>query len=74
MTFGLFNVIVAIYVENIVTAAKFNSRQSKRKRLLDKDMMPRQEKWLHNDPRAAWKVLVVMLKCYVADQHTSTFG
>jgi len=37
MTFGLFNVIVAIYVENIVTAAKFNSRQSKRKRLLDKD-------------------------------------
>mmetsp|Transcript_51600 Transcript_51600/g.122787 ORF Transcript_51600/g.122787 Transcript_51600/m.122787 type:complete len:738 (+) Transcript_51600:39-2252(+) len=35
MTFGLFNVIVAIYVENIVTAAKLTARRSKRKRLLD---------------------------------------
>mmetsp|Transcript_1417 Transcript_1417/g.3853 ORF Transcript_1417/g.3853 Transcript_1417/m.3853 type:complete len:802 (-) Transcript_1417:17-2422(-) len=36
MTFGLFNVIVAIYVENIVSAAKLTARRTKRKRLLDR--------------------------------------
>jgi len=36
MTFGLFNVIVAIYVENIVSAAKVVGTRSKRKRLMDK--------------------------------------
>jgi len=35
MTIGLFNVIVAIYVENIVTAAKYNDLSLKRKRLQD---------------------------------------
>merc|ERR1712232_484007 len=35
MTFGLFNVIVALYVENTVEAAKFSSLSQKRKRLLD---------------------------------------
>eukprot|EP00928_Gymnodinium_smaydae_P089821 TRINITY_DN73720_c0_g1_i1.p1 TRINITY_DN73720_c0_g1~~TRINITY_DN73720_c0_g1_i1.p1 ORF type:complete len:655 (-),score=112.64 TRINITY_DN73720_c0_g1_i1:64-2028(-) len=36
MTFGLFNVIVAIYVENTVAAAKYNDIYNKRKRLQDK--------------------------------------
>lgn len=38
MTFGLFNVIVAIYVENIVAAAKFNDAHSKRQRLRDAEL------------------------------------
>mmetsp|Transcript_57792 Transcript_57792/g.137595 ORF Transcript_57792/g.137595 Transcript_57792/m.137595 type:complete len:818 (-) Transcript_57792:192-2645(-) len=37
MTFGLYNVIVAIYVENIVSAAKLTARKSKRRRLLDSE-------------------------------------
>eukprot|EP00928_Gymnodinium_smaydae_P073225 TRINITY_DN56461_c0_g1_i1.p1 TRINITY_DN56461_c0_g1~~TRINITY_DN56461_c0_g1_i1.p1 ORF type:complete len:590 (-),score=91.27 TRINITY_DN56461_c0_g1_i1:56-1825(-) len=36
MTFGLFNVIVAIYVENTVAAAKHNDLQKKQQRLMDK--------------------------------------
>jgi hypothetical protein len=35
MTFGLFNVIVAIFVENTVAAAKYNDLHLKRQRLLD---------------------------------------
>lgn len=35
MTFGLFNVIVAIFVENVVAAAKFNDQLVKRQRLRD---------------------------------------
>jgi len=35
MTFGLFNVIVAIFVENTVAAAKYNDLHMKRQRLLD---------------------------------------
>lgn len=35
MTFGLFNVIVAIYVENAVAAAKFNDVRQKKNRLVD---------------------------------------
>lgn len=38
MSFGLFNVIVAIYVENIVAAAKYNDAHSKRQRLRDTSM------------------------------------
>merc|ERR1711920_11789 len=38
MTFGLFNVIVAIYIENTMAAAKFNDEHQKRQRLLDKQM------------------------------------
>lgn len=37
MTFGLFNVIVAIYVENTVSAAKFNDISVKRQRLRDRE-------------------------------------
>eukprot|EP00411_Alexandrium_monilatum_P071128 CAMPEP_0175550498 /NCGR_PEP_ID=MMETSP0096-20121207/31854_1 /TAXON_ID=311494 /ORGANISM="Alexandrium monilatum, Strain CCMP3105" /LENGTH=734 /DNA_ID=CAMNT_0016853545 /DNA_START=24 /DNA_END=2225 /DNA_ORIENTATION=- len=37
MTFGLFNVIVAIYVENTVSAAKFNDLHVKRLRLKDRE-------------------------------------
>jgi hypothetical protein len=36
MTFGLFNVIVAIYVENTVAAAKHNAAKAKEKRLRDR--------------------------------------
>jgi len=35
MTFGLYNVIMAIYVENIVAAAKYNDLHQKRQRFLD---------------------------------------
>merc|ERR1712060_677634 len=35
MTFGLFNVIAALYVENTVAAAKYNNLHTKRQRLLD---------------------------------------
>merc|ERR1712048_917143 len=35
MTFGLFNVIVAIYVENTVAAAKYNDTLVQRSRLAD---------------------------------------
>lgn len=38
MTFGLFNVIVAIYVENTVAAAKFNDTHQKRQRVMDQHM------------------------------------
>jgi len=38
MTFGLFNVIVAIYVENTVVSAKYNDLMQKRRRLLDQSM------------------------------------
>jgi len=38
MTFGLFNVIVAIYVENAVAAAKFNDLRQKQIRLTDQRM------------------------------------
>jgi hypothetical protein len=38
MTFGLFNVIVAIYVENIVSAAKFDDARKKQTRLQDQEM------------------------------------
>jgi len=38
MTFGLFNVIVAIYVENTVAAAKFNDTRQKQNRLTDRKM------------------------------------
>jgi len=37
MTFGLFNVIVAIYVENTVAAAKYNELRRKQQRLMDKE-------------------------------------
>merc|ERR1719330_1950493 len=36
--FGLFNVIVAIYVENTVAAAKFNEVRQKRNRLRDQSV------------------------------------
>merc|ERR1711908_64549 len=39
MTFGLFNVIVAIYVENTVTAAKFDDVNKQRKRLMDDQLL-----------------------------------
>eukprot|EP00446_Apocalathium_sp_SHHI-4_P067936 CAMPEP_0177520402 /NCGR_PEP_ID=MMETSP0369-20130122/47624_1 /TAXON_ID=447022 ORGANISM="Scrippsiella hangoei-like, Strain SHHI-4" /NCGR_SAMPLE_ID=MMETSP0369 /ASSEMBLY_ACC=CAM_ASM_000364 /LENGTH=181 /DNA_ID=CAMNT_0018999743 /DNA_START=134 /DNA_END=679 /DNA_ORIENTATION=+ len=35
MTFGLFNVIIAIYVENTVVAVKFNELRQKQHRLTD---------------------------------------
>merc|ERR550525_648317 len=35
MTFGLFNVIVAIFVENVVAASKFSEQVAKRERLRD---------------------------------------
>jgi len=35
MSFGLYNVIMAIYVENIVAAAKYNDLHQKRQRFLD---------------------------------------
>jgi len=35
MTFGFYNVIMAIYIENILAAAKFNGHHQKRQRLLD---------------------------------------
>eukprot|EP00928_Gymnodinium_smaydae_P000381 TRINITY_DN10149_c0_g1_i3.p1 TRINITY_DN10149_c0_g1~~TRINITY_DN10149_c0_g1_i3.p1 ORF type:complete len:635 (-),score=101.53 TRINITY_DN10149_c0_g1_i3:285-2189(-) len=38
MMFGLFNVIIAIYVENTVAAAKFNDLVQKRERLRDQEM------------------------------------
>lgn len=38
MTFGLFNVIVAIYVENTVAASKFNDLRQKQERLMDQQM------------------------------------
>jgi len=38
MTFGIFNVIVAIYVENTVAAAKFNDIRQKQHRLTDQKM------------------------------------
>jgi len=38
MTFGLFNVIVAIYVENTVAAAKYNELRQKQMRLTDQQM------------------------------------
>lgn len=38
MTFGLFNVVAAIFVENTLAAAKFNSIMQKRQRLLDTNM------------------------------------
>jgi hypothetical protein len=38
MTFGLFNVIVSIYVENTVAAAKYNELVSKHVRLQDAEM------------------------------------
>jgi len=38
MTFGLFNVIAAIFVENTLAAAKFNTVLHKRQRLLDRQM------------------------------------
>merc|ERR1712003_608748 len=39
MTFGLFNVIVAIYVENTVAAAKYNDVAKKRRRIGDAKMV-----------------------------------
>jgi len=36
MTFGLFNVIISIFIENVLAAAKANSRILKRQRLRDK--------------------------------------
>jgi len=53
MAFGLFNVIVAIYVENTVAAAKFNDLRLKQERLLDQQMFAEQVLnlvriiWLH---------------------------
>jgi len=38
MTFGLFNVIIAIYVESTVAAAKFNELRQKQHRLTDKQV------------------------------------
>jgi len=38
MTFGLFNVIVAIYVENTVSAAKFDDARKKQMRLQNQEM------------------------------------
>jgi len=38
MQFGLFNVIVAIYVENTVAAAKYNEMSQMHRRLMDKDL------------------------------------
>lgn len=38
MTFGLYNVIIAIYVENTVAAAKFNELRLKQNRLMDEQM------------------------------------
>merc|ERR1719350_2766518 len=38
MMFGLCNVITALYVENTVAAAKYNSLHQKRQRLLDAQM------------------------------------
>mmetsp|Transcript_19006 Transcript_19006/g.40866 ORF Transcript_19006/g.40866 Transcript_19006/m.40866 type:complete len:840 (+) Transcript_19006:202-2721(+) len=38
MTFGLFNVIAALFVENTLAAAKFNTIFQKRQRLLDAEM------------------------------------
>jgi len=38
MTFGLFNVIVAIFVENTLAAAKYNDARQKRQRLMDQHM------------------------------------
>eukprot|EP00927_Polykrikos_kofoidii_P017842 TRINITY_DN18182_c0_g1_i1.p1 TRINITY_DN18182_c0_g1~~TRINITY_DN18182_c0_g1_i1.p1 ORF type:complete len:646 (+),score=92.83 TRINITY_DN18182_c0_g1_i1:149-2086(+) len=48
MTFGLFNVIIAIYVENTVAAAKFNSMVTKRVRLKNKQWFQEQAKLLIN--------------------------
>jgi len=54
MTFGLFNVIVAIYVENIVSAAKYNELSLKRKRLQDNSFFCQKAEeliryvWLHH--------------------------
>eukprot|EP00927_Polykrikos_kofoidii_P080378 TRINITY_DN7724_c0_g1_i2.p1 TRINITY_DN7724_c0_g1~~TRINITY_DN7724_c0_g1_i2.p1 ORF type:complete len:649 (-),score=109.52 TRINITY_DN7724_c0_g1_i2:111-2057(-) len=39
MTFGLFNVIISIYVENTVEAANFNVRHHKRLRLRDEEFL-----------------------------------
>merc|ERR1719296_430750 len=38
MTFGLFNIIVAIYVENTVAAAKYNDLRQKQERLMNQKM------------------------------------
>jgi len=46
MTFGLFNVITALYVENTVAAAKYNSLHQKRQRLLDSQMFAERIKQL----------------------------
>jgi len=39
MTFGLFNVIIAMYVENTVAAAKYNDIHKKQERLKDQQML-----------------------------------
>jgi len=46
MTFGLFNVIVSIYVENTVQAAKYNELSLKHKRLQDEEMFTEKVKEL----------------------------
>jgi len=50
MTFGLFNVIVAIYVENTVSAARFNDLFVKRERLRDR-------KYFENKAQALLKMI-----------------
>merc|ERR1719330_1196403 len=59
MNFGLFNVIAALYVENIVAAAKFNSLHQKRQRLLDSEMFARKTKTLVEFIWHAWSNAII---------------
>merc|ERR1711988_1166823 len=59
MTFGLFNVIVAIYVENTTAAAKYDDVAKQRRRLMDEGLMEEKSAalvkvimQLHNDQRS----------------------
>jgi len=54
MTFGLFNVIVAIYVENTVAAAKYNAVYMKRGRLEDQRLLAEKSATL---VRLVWEIL-----------------
>merc|ERR1719469_1550462 len=55
MTFGLFNVIVALFVENTLEAARSNDLKSRRLRLLDTEMFAHRMKALVEFIWHAWE-------------------
>eukprot|EP00420_Gonyaulax_spinifera_P013589 CAMPEP_0197932720 /NCGR_PEP_ID=MMETSP1439-20131203/109036_1 /TAXON_ID=66791 /ORGANISM="Gonyaulax spinifera, Strain CCMP409" /LENGTH=315 /DNA_ID=CAMNT_0043555519 /DNA_START=101 /DNA_END=1045 /DNA_ORIENTATION=- len=67
ITFGLFNIIVAIFVENIVAAARFNDTHLKRQRLMDTRMFTDRVSQLV-------EFVCTMHKCRFSSEHSHTDG